>query len=51
VNVKEMTMRDEQRSILVQRWIVVTDPDGRERLEARWFVEGEAGHTPVLHAA
>ena len=44
-------MRDEQRSVLVQQWIIVTDADGRERLEARWVVEHEAGHTPVPHAA
>ena len=44
-------MRDEQRSILVQRWIIVTDADGRERLEARWVVEGGADQSPVSHAA
>jgi hypothetical protein len=48
---KEMTMRDELRPILVQRWIIVTDDDGREHLEARWVIEGGAGQTPVSHAA
>ncbi|HET7432306.1 MAG TPA: hypothetical protein VFJ89_12435 [Nocardioides sp.] len=44
-------MRDEQRSTLVQRWIVVTDAEGREHLEARWVVEGGADQSPVSHAA
>jgi hypothetical protein len=39
-----MTMRDERRPTLIQRWIIVTDEQGREHLEARWVVE-----TPVLH--
>jgi hypothetical protein len=48
VNVKEMTMRKEERPTLIQRWIVVTDADGSEHLEARWVVEG----APVaVHAA
>lgn len=38
-------MRDEQRETLVQRWIIVTDEQGHEHLEARWILEGDpAGH-------
>jgi hypothetical protein len=48
---KEMTMRDDQRPILVQRWVVVTDEQGRQHVEARWTVESRIGHTPVPHAA
>jgi hypothetical protein len=48
---KETTMRDDQRERLVQRWIVVTDDQGREHLEARWVVEVRAGLGPVTHAA
>lgn len=43
-------MHDDQRPILVQRWIIVTDEHGREHLEARWVVESGTGHTSV-HAA
>ena len=43
-------MRAEERPILVQRWIIVTDADGKEHLEARWVVEREV-HAPVTHAA
>jgi hypothetical protein len=50
MNVEETTMRKEERPALIQRWIVVTDAQGREHLEARWSVEGEI-HTPVTHAA
>lgn len=50
MNVKEMTMRQTERPTLVQRWIVVTDAQGREHLEARWEIEGQA-HAPVVHAA
>lgn len=43
-------MRTDERPTLVQRWIVVTDENGTEHLEARWTVEG--GHqVPVSHAA
>ncbi len=50
MNVKEMTMRTEERPILVQRWIIVTDERGQEHLEARWAVEGEL-QSPATHAA
>jgi hypothetical protein len=50
VNVKEMTMRHEERPSLVQRWIIVTDERGEEHLEARWIVEGES-QSPATHAA
>jgi hypothetical protein len=50
MNVKETTMRTEERPTLVQHWIVVTDDQGTEHLEARWVVEGEI-QTPVTHAA
>jgi hypothetical protein len=50
VNVKEMTMRAEERPTLVQRWIIVPGPGGTERLEARWIVEGET-RAPASHAA
>jgi hypothetical protein len=46
-----MTMRDDQHERLVQRWIVVTDDQGREHLEARWVLESESGLGPVHHAA
>jgi hypothetical protein len=51
VNVKEMNMRKEERSTLVQRWIIVTDEQGDEHLEARWIVEGEIGTSTATHAA
>ena len=43
-------MRTEERTTLIQRWIIVTDAYGEEHLEARWVVEGE---TPAAatHAA
>jgi hypothetical protein len=44
-------MRDEQRPELIQRWIIVTDADGREHLERRWVVETRIGHGPVPAAA
>jgi hypothetical protein len=47
---KEMTMRATERPTLVQRWIIVTDEQGNEHLEARWVVEGEI-RTPATHAA
>jgi hypothetical protein len=50
VNVKEMIMPDE-RPTLAQRWIIVTDADGSEHLEARWVVEGEPHAPAVTHAA
>jgi hypothetical protein len=43
-------MRAEERPTLVQRWIVVTDANGADHLEARWEVEGEA-RKPAAHAA
>jgi hypothetical protein len=46
-----MTMHDDQRDRLVQRWIIVTDDQGREHLEARWVVETRVGQSPVPHAA
>jgi hypothetical protein len=46
-----MTMHDDQRDRLVQRWIIVTDDQGREHLEARWVVETCVGQSPVPHAA
>ena len=46
-----MTMRTDERPTLIQRWIIVTDEQGNEHLEARWVVEGEIGHTPASHAA
>jgi hypothetical protein len=46
-----MTMHDDQRERLVQRWIIVTDDQGREHLEARWTVETRVGQSPVTHAA
>jgi hypothetical protein len=50
VNVKEMIMRTDERTTLIQRWIIVTDADGTEHLEARWVVEGET-HAATTHAA
>jgi hypothetical protein len=50
MNHKETIMHDEHESRLVQHWIVVTDDQGSEHLEARWVVEGELS-TPVTHAA
>jgi hypothetical protein len=50
VNVKEMIMRTEERPTLIQRWIIVTDAEGNEHLEARWVVEGET-HASVINAA
>jgi hypothetical protein len=50
MNEEEMIMRTDERPTLVQRWIIVTDAEGTEHLEARWVVEGEI-HTPVTHAA
>ena len=44
-------MHDDQRDRLVQRWIIVTDHQGREHLEARWVVETRVGVGPVPHAA
>jgi hypothetical protein len=46
-----MTMRDNQGDRLIQRWIIVTDDQGREHLEARWVVETRVGTGPVPHAA
>jgi hypothetical protein len=46
-----MTMQDHRRETLVMRWIVVTDAQGREHLEARWVVESGTGHTSVHQAA
>ena len=43
-------MRTEERSTLIQRWIIVTDAQGREHLEARWVVEREIT-SPATHAA
>ncbi len=43
-------MRTGERQTLIQRWIIVTDPNGEEHLEARWVVEGES-HAPATHAA
>ena len=43
-------MRKEERSTLVQRWIIVTDEQGAEHLEARWVVEGEPA-IATTHAA
>ncbi len=43
-------MRQDERPILIQRWIIVTDERGREHLEARWVVEGEL-QSPATHAA
>ncbi len=45
-----MIMRAEERPTLIQRWIIVTDAQGNEHLEARWVVEGEP-LAPVIHAA
>jgi len=39
-----MTMHDDQRERLVQRWIIVTDEQGHEHLEARWVLETPIGH-------
>jgi hypothetical protein len=50
VNVKEMIMRIDERPTLIQRWIIVTDTEGHEHLEARWVVEGES-RAPATHAA
>jgi hypothetical protein len=50
MNVKEMTVRQEERPTLVQHWILVSDEQGNEHLEARWVVESET-HAPVTHAA
>jgi hypothetical protein len=46
-----MTMHEQERPSLVQHWIIVTDEDGSEHLEARWAVESGAGHSPVHQAA
>ena len=43
-------MRNEERPTLVQRWVIVTDADGTDHLEARWVVEGEH-QAPATHAA
>ena len=43
-------MQTEERPTLVQRWIIVTDAQGKEHLEARWIVESES-RAPVIHAA
>ena len=43
-------MRQAERPSLIQRWILVTDEQGVEHLEARWVVEGEI-RTPASHAA
>lgn len=43
-------MRTDERPTLIQQWIVVTDADGSEHLEARWIVEGETD-TSATHAA
>jgi hypothetical protein len=43
-------MRTEERPTLVQRWIIVTDAQGNEHLEARWVIEGEVT-SPATHAA
>lgn len=43
-------MRADERTTLIQRWIIVTDADGTEHLEARWVVEGET-HAATTHAA
>jgi len=45
-----MIMREEERSTLIQRWIIVTDDQGNEHLEARWVVETET-QAPNIHAA
>jgi hypothetical protein len=50
VNVKEMIMHTDERQTLIMRWIIVTDAQGNEHLEARWVVEGEA-QRPATHAA
>ena len=50
MNDKEMIMRTDERPTLIQRWIVVTDADGSEHLEARWIVEGES-HASATNAA
>jgi hypothetical protein len=50
VNVKEMIMRADERTTLIQRWIIVTDANGEEHLEARWVIEGET-HATATHAA
>ncbi len=44
-------MHEQERSSLVQHWIIVTDEDGSEHLEARWVVVSGAGHGPVHQAA
>ena len=43
-------MQTEERPTLVQRWIIVTDAQGKEHLEARWIVEGESP-AAATHAA
>ena len=43
-------MRTDECPTLIQRWIVVTDADGAEHLEARWIVEGDT-HASATHAA
>jgi hypothetical protein len=50
MNAKEMTMRKDERATLIQRWIIVTDAQGQEHLEARWVVEGES-QALATHAA
>ena len=49
MNVKEMTMRIDERTTLEQRWVIVTDEQG-EHLEARWVVVGEV-QAPTTTAA
>lgn len=44
-------MRDNRSDRLIQRWIIVTDDQGREHLEARWVIETRVGTSPVPHAA
>ena len=44
-------MRATERPTLVQRWIIVTDEQGHEHLEARWVVEGEIDTSTATHAA
>ena len=43
-------MRTVERPTLIQRWIIVTDAQGDEHLEARWVVECET-QAPATHAA
>jgi hypothetical protein len=46
-----MIMRAQDRPTLVQRWIIVTDAQGDEHLEARWVVEGGEIQSPATSAA